>query len=132
MTQFHAGTRGADESQGPGATSSGTVSAFLRCDTTAPPASFPSRSVHGAISCPANLKRVLLVADALFHVAFHRYEEPREQDCRGKLRLDTPALLLKGLCTPKPVPVAFVLLKPPAEGREAACSTDLSPRFGMS
>lgn len=132
MTQFHAGIRGADESQGPGATSSGTVSAFLRCDTTAPPASFPSRSVHGAISRPANLKRVLLVADALFHVAFHRHEEPREQDCRGKLRLDTPALLLKGLCTPKPVPVAFVLLKPPAPGREAACSADLSPRFGMS
>lgn len=136
MTQFHAGTRGADESQGPGATSSGTVSAFLRCDTTAPPASFPRRSVHGAISCPANLKRVLLVADALFQAAFHRHEEPirypRDQDCRGKPRLDTPALLLKGLCTRKPVPVAFVLLKPPAPGREAACSADLSPRFGMS
>lgn len=66
MTQFHAGTRGADESQGPGATSSGSVSAFLRCDTTGPPASFLSRSVHGVISRPANLKRVLLVARCSF------------------------------------------------------------------
>lgn len=66
MTQFQAGTRGADKSRGPGATSSGPVSAFLRWDRVGPPASFPSRSMHGDISRPANLIYVLLVADALF------------------------------------------------------------------